>query len=95
MEIDIDQQAQLFQLLGKRSGELTVNMIGQITVNHGQINETNIRTMCDSGQIPKAVEIVLDAMEGENKIERLKEMSLRSVVRADQFRIFLISSNVI
>ena len=82
---NIDQQVKLIQALKKSSGNasITVNMMGEqkIVNNYGALNPINIREMCEQGQTLEALEIILDAIEDEDKIESLQEMALRIAMK--------------
>jgi len=82
---NVDQQIQILQALKKSAGHanITVNMMGEqkIVNNYGAINPINIREMCDNGDTLEALEVILTAMEDEDKIESLQEMALRIAMK--------------
>ena len=81
----IDQQVKILQALKNAKGEITVNMIGEVktvtTNNYGDVNPVNIRELCDNGETLEALEVILTAIEDEDKLEALQEMSIRIAMK--------------
>jgi DNA-binding protein Fis len=73
------------QAVKNAKGEVTVNMIGEVktvtTNNFGDVNPINIRELCDNGETWEALEIILTAIEDEDKLEALTEMSIRIAMK--------------
>ena len=82
---NIDQQVKILQALKNARGEVTVNMIGEVktvtTNNYGDVNPVNIRELCDNGETLEALEIILTAIEDDDKLEALTEMSIRIAMK--------------